>query len=66
MNFPDTPFFHLIYWFLNTAGVGGVASILLTVSLVAGFLTTIRWVVMGAKADENEVYSYPTSSLIED
>lgn len=65
MNFPDTPFFHVVYWILNTAGVGGVASILLAGSLFLGFFLAIRWVVMGAKADENEVYSYPTSSLIE-
>ena len=65
MNFPDTPFFELVYWFLNTAGIGGVVSILLAVGLISGFLSAIRWIVMGAKADENEVYSYPTSSLID-
>lgn len=65
MNFPDTPFFHLVYWILNTAGVGGVVSILLAGTLISGFFLAIRWVVMGAKADESEVYSYPTSSLIE-
>jgi len=65
MNFPDTPFFHLVYWFLNTAGIGGVFSLILATSLITGFFLAIRWVVMGAKADENEVYSYPTSSLIE-
>lgn len=65
MNFPDTPFFHLVYWLLNTAGIGGIFSLVLATSLITGFFLAIRWVVMGAKADENEVYSYPTSSLIE-
>lgn len=65
MNFPmENEIFRAIYWVINTAGIGGIAIMLLAGGLVTVFLLTIRWVVLGAKADESEQYVYPTPTLL--
>jgi hypothetical protein len=66
MNFPlENPFFRFLYWLINTPTIGGVFAILIIGMLVTTFAVVLYWVVSGAKADEVESYSYPTSSLIE-
>lgn len=64
MNFPDEPFFRAIHWLIDTPTVGGVIvlSIISLISIV--FATTIYWIMLGAKADEEDVYVYPTPTLL--
>ena len=65
MNFPmELPVFRFIYWLLNTPGIGGLVVVLFIGGLVTTYLMVLRWVVMGARADESDQYPYPTSTLI--
>ncbi len=65
MNFPmDIPLFRFFYWLINTAGLGGLAVLLICGGLVTVFLFTLRWIASGSEADE-EVYAFPTSALLE-
>lgn len=65
MNFPlEVPILRAIYWMLNTPGVGGVFAVLLIGGLVSAFSLALSWIVRGARQDE-DVYAYPTSTLLE-
>ena len=65
MNFPmENPLFRFLYWLINTPTIGGVVAVLIIGGLLATFAITLFWVAQGAKADEAESYTYPTSSLI--
>ncbi|MBT3390413.1 MAG: hypothetical protein HN413_08385 [Chloroflexi bacterium] len=64
MSFPDTPLIEFLYWLINTPGVGGIAVILLAVSIVTTVGLVLRWVSQGANVeDEPETYAYPTPAL---
>ncbi len=66
MNFPlDNPLFHFFYWLINTAGVGGIIVLLVGGGSLTAYLLTLRWIARGAQADEEEVYAFPTSTLLE-
>jgi hypothetical protein len=65
MNFPDQPLFRFIYWILNTAGFGGIFVVLIVGGLGTVFLLTLYWIVRGARLDEAEQYTFPTSALLE-
>lgn len=66
MNFPlDNPFYRFLYWLINTPTVGGIVAMFIMGGLVTAFVVALLWVVNGAKADEPESYTYPTSTLIE-
>ena len=65
MNFPlEYPFFRFLFWFINTAGIGGLFILLLSGGLATAFLLTVRWVVMGSRKDEPAQFVYPTPTLL--
>lgn len=66
MNFPDEPLFHFLYWIINTPPIGGIVVMLFTGGLAVTALSTLFWVVRGAQAAEEDVYVYPTESLLEE
>jgi len=63
--FPDNPLIRLLYWLLNTPGVGAFFVIMLGATLVSGFGLILRWISLGAQASESIVYAYPTEGLHE-
>ena len=64
MNFPMTqPIFQFFYWLVNTAGLGGVVLLLLTLGVALAAVWTLHWISEGGQAEESETYSYPTQSL---
>ena len=66
MNFPmDYPVFKFFYWLLNTPGLGGIIVSILAGTILLTFGKTLRWIILGGQAAENEVYTYPTSGLHE-
>lgn len=66
MGFPlEYPIFEFLYWLINTAGLGGLAAILLGVGSLTAYLLTLRWIMRGAEADEIHTYTYPTHTLLE-
>lgn len=65
MNFPDTPPFELIYWLINTPGVGGLIAILLGATSMTAYLLTLRWIQRGGDPQARETYAYPTPALHE-
>lgn len=66
MNFPmDFPLFRFLYWLINTAGVGGITVLLVGGGSLTVYFLTLRWIARGAKADEVEVYAFPTSTLLD-
>lgn len=66
MNFPlEYDLFRFLYWLINTPGIGGILVILIVLTLVLVILMVFRWIMLGTHADEAEVYSYPTRTLIE-
>ena len=64
MNFPDTPLFRVIYWIINTAGIGGVIVFLVAGGLLTAFAITLYWIARGAQVDELETYTFPTPTLL--
>jgi hypothetical protein len=65
MNFPlEYPFFRFVFWFINTAGIGGLFIILLSGGLITAFLMILRWVVMGSRSAESDQFVYPTPTLL--
>ncbi|MEK6256098.1 MAG: hypothetical protein N2C13_02125 [Chloroflexota bacterium] len=66
MNFPDTPFFTLIYWLINTPGLGGIIAILLGPGIMLAVGFTLRWIMRGSQESEPEEFSYPTATLLHD
>ncbi len=66
MNFPmDNPFFQFVFWVLNSPGVGGIAVGLIVLISVSIYTSTIVWIARGAQANKPEIYTYPTSTLLE-
>lgn len=66
MNFPmDNPIYRLVYWFLNTPGVGGLGVGFIVAACLGSFAAALRWIVRGAQADEPATYAYPTSAFHE-
>ena len=64
MNFPmEYPIFRFFYLLINTAGLGGIAAMLLGVGSISASLLMLRWIRRGADAPEPETYAYPTSAL---
>ncbi len=63
MNFPDTPFYHLLYWLVNTAGVGSLVVLAIGLISIGAYLLTLRWIARGANLPELEDYPYPTPAL---
>jgi hypothetical protein len=64
MNFPmDNPLLQFFYWLINTAGVGGLAVLLIAGGSLAVYLFALGWVARGAEPDE-EVYTFPTPTLL--
>ena len=64
MNFPDNPLFRLLYWIINTPGIGGITVLLVGGGSVTMYLLTLRWISRGSQADEPDVYTFPTSTLL--
>lgn len=65
MNFPDEPFYRAIYWLINTPGLGGIIALLVGGGAITLYSLTVRWVMRGGAADESDVYTYPTTSLLD-
>ncbi|MCB9433764.1 MAG: hypothetical protein H6668_17480 [Ardenticatenaceae bacterium] len=63
MNFPDEPTIRIIYWFIDTAGIGSIIVGLITVGILTAVGLTLNWIRRGALADESEVYTHPTPAL---
>ncbi len=63
MNFPDTPFFQILYAIINTPGIGGIIVITLGLSMSTAVFLTLRWIARGSQAEESEIYAYPTTAL---
>ena len=67
MNFPlENPLFRLLYWLINTAGIGGVIILVIAGGLVTTFILVMLWVTAGSYVDEPDIYTYPTHSLLEE
>jgi hypothetical protein len=64
MNFPETPFFEWLYWLINTPGLGGIIVTLLALLILVMVFFTLRWIALGADADEKSEYAYPTPALL--
>ena len=66
MNFPlENPLFRLLYWLVDTAGVGGTIALLVGGGSLTIYLLTLRWIVRGADAEESETYVFPTPTLLD-
>jgi hypothetical protein len=63
MNFPDSQLITFLYTLINTPGFGGIVVALLGGGIVLSVGLTLRWIIQGGKADESEIYAYPTSAL---
>jgi len=63
MNFPQTPLFRFLYWLVNTPGVGSLVVLLIGGGSILAYGLTLRWIVRGGEADEEETYAYPTPAL---
>jgi len=67
MNFPlEYGFFRLIYWILNTPGVGGVVALLIGGGIVSLVLLALQWITSAGNVDDDSLYSFPTSTLLEE
>lgn len=62
MNFPDTPFYQILYAIINTPLVGGIVVVLLGLSIIIAIFFTLRWIAGGSRQDE-DCYAYPTTAL---
>lgn len=64
MTFPmEYPIFQFFYWLVNTPGLGGVAVVLLGAGSLLAYGLLLLWIRRGAKADEADIYTYPTPAL---
>ena len=64
MNFPlENPIFQFFYWLVNTPGLGGLAVGLVLIIFIGTVGSALRWIALGAQADEAETYAYPTPGL---
>jgi hypothetical protein len=62
---PDLPLLRLIFWVINTPGLGGIYLGAIEIICVGGFLAALRWIARGRQADEKNAYAYPTSTLLD-
>jgi hypothetical protein len=66
MNFPlDYPLFRLVYWLVDTAGIGGIIALLVGGGSLTIYLLTLRWIAKGGDVDDPETYVFPTSTLLD-
>lgn len=63
MNFPDTALISFLYAVINTPTVGGIIVGVLAGGITVSVGITLRWIIQGGQADEEEVYAYPTPAL---
>lgn len=67
MNFPlEHGIFRLIYWILNTPGIGGLAALLIGGGIVFSVVSALRWIFVAGTIDDDHIYSFPTSSLLDE
>ena len=64
MNFPDEPLIRFLYWLVDTAGLGSIIVAITGGGIVTAVALTLNWIRRGSNADETEVYTHPTPSLI--
>lgn len=65
MNFPlNYPFFQLLYWLVDTVGVGGAVVFLVSGGSVLAYGLTLYWIHRGGQDDDPETYTYPTPTLL--
>ncbi len=62
---PDTTAIRLLFWLLNTPGVGGAAVMGIAGTCALCCVATLRCIARGSKTGETATYSYPTSTLLE-
>ena len=63
MNFPDSALISFLYALINTPALGGIVVVLLGGGIVLSVGLTLRWIALGSRVDEPEIYAYPTSAL---
>lgn len=63
MQIQPNPIFTLLYWLLNTPGIGALIVALLGTFLVVLFASVLRWIAKGSSANESAVFTYPTEGL---
>lgn len=64
MNFPlEYPIFQFFFWLVNTAGVGGIFSILVGAGSLISYSLILRWITKEDPSDGQETYTYPTPAL---
>lgn len=63
VEIPDNPLIALLYWVLNTPVVGALIVAFLASCLILGYGLVLRWIANGAKANESEIYTYPTEGF---
>ncbi len=64
MNWPmDVPFFQLVYFLVNTAGIGGIAVGLIASASLISYYLTLRGIIGAGDEAESEEYAYPTPAL---
>ena len=63
MSIPPNPILHLIYWLINTPGLGGLSVAAIILACLGSFAATLRWIAAGAHADETPTYAFPTPAL---
>lgn len=64
MNFPmEYPIFQFFFWLVNTAGVGGVFSILVGVGSLTAYSLTLRWIIQENSTIRQDTFTYPTPAL---
>ncbi len=64
MNFPlEYPVFQFLFWFVNTAGVGGVVVALVGLGSLLSYLLVLRWISLAKQEDDASTYTYPTPAL---
>ncbi len=60
---PDSLLFELLFWMINTPGMGGVFASLLGGGILLAIGVTLRWISKGGQESEVEEYAYPTPAL---
>ena len=65
MRFPDEPLFRFFHWLIDTPTLGGVVVLALSGLALIAVTTTVFWIAGGAHALEEEVYTYPTPTLLD-
>lgn len=64
MNFPDEPFFRFVHWLIDTPSLGGLVVLIISSTMLIIFSLTLYWIMRGAEADEEDVYLFPTPTLL--